>query len=204
MPRPHEDAAPYPDTQLHALRLVLHDLAHNHSPTLANPPDVTKRASVALILRVKPHYTHWPPPAPPSSQSRAADPTAPSADGTSTATAISAAIDAHFAQDWVRHGDPEILFIKRASRRGDRWTGHVALPGGRRDPGDADDAAAAVRETAEEVGIALAPGSAIPVGNLPQRLVTTSWGTVPYAASPPLPPHRTLARPLTSFSPAPR
>lgn len=51
----------------------------------------------------------------------------------------------------------------------------MALPGGRRDPEDKDDMAAAVRETWEEVGIELSNKNAIQCGNLPQRLVTTSW-----------------------------
>jgi 8-oxo-dGTP pyrophosphatase MutT (NUDIX family) len=63
---------------------------------------------------------------------------------------------------------------------GDKWNGHVALPGGKRDPEDEDDQAAAAREALEEVGIDLSPENAIAVGNLPQRIVTTSWGKVPY------------------------
>lgn len=59
------------------------------------------------------------------------------------------------------HG-PEILFIERASRRGDRWSGQMAFPGGFVDEEDEGPQAAAVRETAEEVGITL--GS--PVGRL--------------------------------------
>ena len=47
----------------------------------------------------------------------------------------------------------EALFIKRASRAGDPWSGNVALPGGRREPGDADDEATAARECLEEVGL---------------------------------------------------
>ena len=70
-----------------------------------------------------------------------------------------------------------MLFIKRAARAGDRWTAHVAFPGGKRDPNDADDCAAAVRETFEEVGLDLGP--ALACGKLPDRIVTTSWGTVP-------------------------
>jgi hypothetical protein len=31
-----------------------------------------------------------------------------------------------------------ILFIRRADRSGDPWSGHMALPGGRRDPSDLD------------------------------------------------------------------
>ena len=52
--------------------------------------------------------------------------------------------------------DPEsILLIRRADRPGDPWSGHMALPGGRREPEDADLLATAIRETSEEVGIDL-------------------------------------------------
>jgi 8-oxo-dGTP pyrophosphatase MutT (NUDIX family) len=52
------------------------------------------------------------------------------------------------------HG-PVVCFIHRAERPGDRWSGHMALPGGRRDPGDPDLATTARRETFEEVGLDL-------------------------------------------------
>lgn len=50
----------------------------------------------------------------------------------------------------------EVLLIKRARRRGDPWSGHMALPGGRRDPSDESILHTAVRETAEETGVDLA------------------------------------------------
>jgi 8-oxo-dGTP pyrophosphatase MutT (NUDIX family) len=50
-------------------------------------------------------------------------------------------------------GEPELLMIKRAEHEGDPWSGHIACPGGRMDPGDRDLAATAVRETWEETGI---------------------------------------------------
>lgn len=50
---------------------------------------------------------------------------------------------------------PRVLFIERVSRSTDRWSGQMALPGGRREPGDRDLAATAVRETREEVGVDL-------------------------------------------------
>ncbi|KAI7647243.1 hypothetical protein KC322_g19292, partial [Hortaea werneckii] len=103
----------------------------------------------------KPSYSHWP-----TSSEKIHD------------------LDTFYAQDWVQHGDPEVLFIKRASRKGDRWTSHVALPGGKRDPEDADDQAAAIRESWEEVGLDV-QAHAISCGNLPQRLVTTHWGKKP-------------------------
>jgi len=50
----------------------------------------------------------------------------------------------------------ELLLIRRAEHPRDHWSGHMALPGGRRDPGDADLLETARRETREETGIDLA------------------------------------------------
>jgi 8-oxo-dGTP pyrophosphatase MutT (NUDIX family) len=49
----------------------------------------------------------------------------------------------------------ELLLIRRAELQGDPWSGHVALPGGRRAPGDDDLLGTACREAEEEVGIDL-------------------------------------------------
>src|SRR5207249_4979472 len=49
----------------------------------------------------------------------------------------------------------EALFIRRAERSDDPWSGQVALPGGRYDPGDVDLLVTAIRETREETGVDL-------------------------------------------------
>jgi 8-oxo-dGTP pyrophosphatase MutT (NUDIX family) len=55
----------------------------------------------------------------------------------------------------------ELLLIRRAERPGDPWSGHIALPGGRRGAGDADLAATAFRETREETGIWILDGGRV-------------------------------------------
>jgi 8-oxo-dGTP pyrophosphatase MutT (NUDIX family) len=55
----------------------------------------------------------------------------------------------------------EILLIRRAVRAADPWSGHMALPGGRRSESDLDLLATALRETEEEIGVA-----ALSVGEL--------------------------------------
>ena len=52
-------------------------------------------------------------------------------------------------------GALEVLLIKRAERTGDRWSGHMALPGGREDKGDKSVRGTAMRETSEEIGLDL-------------------------------------------------
>ncbi len=62
-------------------------------------------------------------------------------------------------------GDAELLFIQRAAQPHDPWSGQIAFPGGREEPGDADLFATAERETREELGLDL-PTHAIRLGPL--------------------------------------
>ncbi|KAH0565746.1 hypothetical protein GP486_000869 [Trichoglossum hirsutum] len=152
------------------LQPVLEHLAANPYPEVPNPPNCQKRASVALIIRVQPSPDHWPP----QRLDRVASSTSKGATDTTASR-----LDEFFSLSWVKHGEPEVLFIRRAARARDRWGSHIALPGGKRDPGDESDQAAAVRETWEEVGLDLSSGNCVFVGNLSERVVTTSWGKVP-------------------------
>jgi 8-oxo-dGTP pyrophosphatase MutT (NUDIX family) len=49
----------------------------------------------------------------------------------------------------------DVLLIKRARHERDPWSGHMALPGGRRDPSDVSLVETAIRETREETGVDL-------------------------------------------------
>lgn len=68
----------------------------------------------------------------------------------------------------------EVLFIKRATSDRDRWSSHIALPGGRCEKGETDREAA-VRETFEEVGLNL-ERDGLYVGPLDQRPLKIEWG----------------------------
>jgi 8-oxo-dGTP pyrophosphatase MutT (NUDIX family) len=147
-----------------SLAEIIESIQENPYPHVPNPPDCRKRASVALVLRIRPSYA--------DSIATVTGPLASHAKGAPPPKTL----PDFFVQSWVQNGDPEILFIKRAGRAGDRWSGHVALPGGRRDPPDLDDRAAAIRETREEVGLDLTRDDCLFAGNLPERVVTTTWG----------------------------
>ena len=66
-----------------------------------------------------------------------------------------------------REAGTEMLFIKRAEKAGDPWSGHMAFPGGHRDAQDATLRAAAVRETDEEIGLDISSASVL--GELPRQ-----------------------------------
>ena len=70
----------------------------------------------------------------------------------------------------------EVLLIKRAESERDPWSGHVALPGGRKDSEDANLMRTAIREAAEETGVELS-NSGWRLGRLAQ--VTPSHPNLP-------------------------
>jgi 8-oxo-dGTP pyrophosphatase MutT (NUDIX family) len=76
----------------------------------------------------------------------------------------------------------ELLMIERASYAGDPWSGHIAFPGGRREPSDATLLATALRETREETGIDLSVSGRV-FGAL-TRLHPTSRALPPLSIAP--------------------
>ena len=78
--------------------------------------------------------------------------------------------------------DLHICLIRRAEHERDRWSGHIALPGGRVDAGDPTARAAAIRETREEVGLRL---DHVPcLGSLPTHPVRSAGRVTGMSLSP--------------------
>jgi 8-oxo-dGTP pyrophosphatase MutT (NUDIX family) len=80
-------------------------------------------------------------------------------------------------------GRLELLFVRRAEHPRDPWSGHVAFPGGRAEPGDADLLATARRETSEEVGLDLA-SEADPLGALDEIQAMRRFAAVDLSIAP--------------------
>lgn len=158
-----------PGLQPFRLKAVLQQIHQEYCPHIPNPEGCTKRAAVALVIRIRPTYPH-----------RAVY---DKNQCSSLAHPFEKCLDTFFSQEWVQEGDAEVLFIKRASRVGDRWTGHIALPGGKREPADLDDRATSSRETREETGLELDTEHCILVGNLPERIIKSAWGKAPWVPS---------------------
>eukprot|EP00026_Physarum_polycephalum_P012615 Phypoly_transcript_12939.p1 GENE.Phypoly_transcript_12939~~Phypoly_transcript_12939.p1 ORF type:complete len:307 (+),score=28.61 Phypoly_transcript_12939:59-979(+) len=98
-----------------------------------------RRASVAVILRIKPsnedvEYTM---------------------KGESGGKGTNFTLDCILSvinDETVQKGTVEMLYIKRAINNRDRWSGHVAFPGGHVEEGESPQEAAE-RETEEEIGL---------------------------------------------------
>jgi len=83
----------------------------------------------------------------------------------------------------LHDGELHILMIKRADREGDPWSGHMAFPGGRMDPTDANGYSVAVRETEEEVGLSLGEDD-LCIGRLSEINARPQKGAFGMAVSP--------------------
>jgi len=85
----------------------------------------------------------------------------PRLDPTTTARPAAVLVLVHPGPD----GDARIVLTERQSYDG-HHSGEVSFPGGKAEPGDADEAATALREAAEEVGLDPVAGGVRVVGRL--------------------------------------
>ncbi|CAG8436678.1 6380_t:CDS:2 [Ambispora gerdemannii] len=130
------------------LRIALLNLSKIPPTKIKSPSTQPRRASVSIIIHAR-----------------------------QTNTSVMTDLEQFWELPWVQKGVPEILYIKRALREGDRWSGQMAFPGGKQDPVDVDDLDTAERETFEEVGLDLGnPEQFYCVGALDDREVTTTFG----------------------------
>ncbi|KAJ1959700.1 hypothetical protein IWQ62_004512 [Dispira parvispora] len=114
-----------------------------------------RRASVAIILR--------------------SCPTSPSGSDHPDAESFDQPLEEYLKEEKFRHARLELLYIVRARSPSDRWSGHVAFPGGRCHPNESDQQAAE-RETKEEIGLTLARPNFVCLGALDDRTVVTFGG----------------------------
>ena len=74
----------------------------------------------------------------------------------------------HCSKALLEGSEAEILFIKRSVNPRDRWSGHVAFPGGRQE-GDESLRHTSARETMEEVGLDVESRDYVYLGSLDDR-----------------------------------
>lgn len=79
-------------------------------------------------------------------------------------------------------GKPAALFIQRAVREGDPWSGDVAFPGGKQQQSDRNTWQTALRELYEETGIV--PTHTHPLYRLRDRLTRLHHAPLPMTISP--------------------
>lgn len=132
------------------LKFVIDTLADNQAEFV--PRGKVRIACVAAIIRWKPYIM----------------------DNIDTSQPLAASALDFLNQPWVNdcHGEAEVLFIRRAKRPGDFWSGHVAFPGGKNEEADRNNLDTVVRECKEEIGLALDTPEYIPLGTLKPRHIT--------------------------------
>ncbi len=78
----------------------------------------------------------------------------------------------------------EVLMMRRAERKGDPWSGHMAFPGGKMDSSDESSFETSLRELAEETGIPSPDENLQSVGRLSDVLTRNHSGKRPMVVTP--------------------
>ena len=161
-----------------------------------------RRACVALIFKLAPSTT---PPVPPQSRDdeggrsdkdkgsavdagvsagEVASPYSRYLDPTPSYPRLIHSLHALSLLPSTRHSSLHLLFIQRARNPNDRWSGQMALPGGRQQAGETDYHTV-VREVEEEVGLQLAAGSEVLyLGRMSDRHINSYGKVKPLAVCP--------------------
>ncbi|KAJ3166319.1 hypothetical protein HDU88_003543 [Geranomyces variabilis] len=127
-----------------------------HLAKIPRKPGSPRRSAVAIIIRIRPNSVVGPLAGTPTTR----DPVE------------------FLKLDWVKSGEAEVLFVRRAANENDRWSGHMAFPGGKADPNETDQHAAE-RECIEEIGLDLNSAEYTCLGALDDRNVTPAASTKP-------------------------
>ncbi|ORX49092.1 hypothetical protein DM01DRAFT_1108567 [Hesseltinella vesiculosa] len=115
---------------LQNLRNLCDNLQTSPVVSIDSPPSYPRRAAVVAIVRWHPEQDTL------------------SLEPADTSMAL--------LQQWQDiPGHLEMLYIQRAKRPGDVWSGQVAFPGGKSEPQDTTDVETAAREVLEEIGLDL-------------------------------------------------
>ncbi|SAL98840.1 hypothetical protein [Absidia glauca] len=121
-----------------------------------SPASHPRRAGVAAILRWKIHN----------------DASANLLDTMSIPPTDSSALTSFMKQMESLPGELELLFIQRAKRKGDVWSGQVAFPGGKSEDNETD-MDTAMREVEEEIGLDLSGPDFLHLGKLDDKTITS-------------------------------
>jgi 8-oxo-dGTP pyrophosphatase MutT (NUDIX family) len=93
-----------------------------------------------------------------------------------------------------RGQDFEILLVKRVMRKGDVWSGQMAIPGGKQEPKDQNLKATVIRETFEETGIDINENQFLGVLNAVQSVPRPDFRILPFVVTLETEPEVTLNR----------
>ncbi|KAG1469268.1 hypothetical protein G6F56_003353 [Rhizopus delemar] len=131
------------------LKTIIQKVQHIEKNRLPIKPMANVRhASVAAIIRWKPS----------------------SNTTNNTPLSLSDFLNASWMND--SHGEAQMLFIQRASRPKDPFSGQIGFPGGKNEPEDKNPMHTVVRECKEELGLDLDSDDFVYLGSLDSRIVT--------------------------------